>query len=206
MLFLFLLWVLLDRGRLNRVVTGVTPLHTVTNVDGRALAALCDSDSTRPSERPDHVDCVADGLSFATLRVLMGVADNLADPAGLLTFEQLVLFETSESLNSRVLGLQLFLSSSKIIFRNVGSHVGCATSLENNSMNVTPGTEGLKLVGLGELEFLIELGKLGRVRIFFHNKETLRADSSSVEDSGKGCAQKVSFLSNESRVGVNSSV
>jgi hypothetical protein len=70
-------------------------------------------------------------------------------------------------------------------------------------MNVTPGTEGLKLVGLGELEFLSELGLVG---LLVKCEKTLGADSSSVENSGKGCAQKVSFLSNESRVGVNSSV
>ena len=98
-----LVWVVEYRGRLSWVVAGIALLESIANVDARALATLRDSDSTGPSQRLDHVDGVRDGLTFAALRVELGVADDLAQPGWLLLGEAFVLTDVTEALNCRVL-------------------------------------------------------------------------------------------------------
>ena len=112
-LLLFFVGIGADRRRLNRVVAGISLLKTIANIDARVLSTLGNSNGTRPPERLNHVDCIADSLALATLSVLLGVANDLADPGGLLSREHRVLTDVTETLDSWVSGLHCF---------NLGGH------------------------------------------------------------------------------------
>ena len=104
-----------DRRRLNRVVAGVTLLETEANIDAAVLAAFRDGQSTGPSQRFDDIDGVADSLALTTVSVLLSVADDSAEPSGLLTRELSVLTDISEALASRVFTLELLNGSGLLL-------------------------------------------------------------------------------------------
>ena len=203
-LFLLFLGVLADLGRLDGVVRRIALLESVADIDGGALSALGDGDRTGPSQGLDHIHSVADGVLRTFNSVLLGVADNLANPGGLLSRELGVLTDVTEAFHKRVLGLEL-VDGGLLLLCGLASWLlmGAATHLEKGSVRVGPSVDGFQFVGLGEGEFFRELDLVG---FLVEHEESLGGDGSGVEDSSKSRTKETSFVAEELRVGVNVAV
>ena len=139
-LFFLLFGVFLHRRRLNWVVAWVAALQAVTHVNTGALAAFRDSHCAWPPQRLEHVDCEAYVLTLPSIGicVLLCVANDLADPAWLLTREKRMLADVAEPLDSGIFCLKLFHRRPQLLLRQVERLVRDAACLQDDLVHVAP--------------------------------------------------------------------
>ena len=199
-LLLFFVGVGTDRRRLNWVVAGIALLEAIAYVDACELSTLRHSDSSRPPQRLNHVDGIADGVAFATLSVLLSIADDFAEPGWLLTSEHRVLTDITEALDSWVLSLHLLHSGSLFFLGKVRSLMRAAACLQDYWVNVSPGLDVFELISLRETELL---GELHLVGFLICCVEALGDDSSRMENASKCCSKVMALFASESWVCVD---
>lgn len=87
--------------RLRRVEASVTLLDAVSNIDGAVGTALGDSDSTRPSQRAQHVGSIRGNRITILSLVGLNIAAHSASPS-VDTFNNGLIIVKSTELFSRV--------------------------------------------------------------------------------------------------------
>lgn len=172
-------------------------LDAITDIDRTIVATLRHGDRAWPSERLEHIDCVANS-SLASL-VLRGVSADLGNPGcTLATYDRRVFIDSEESLGRLVGFIELFEVAFTIIISDVRrNQVGATTSLEDVLGQVTPVLEGLE-----RLDAAVGLlfGHLEVLRLLVDLKDALRHDLGGVLDTGQLCTQQVLLRARVRRV------